>query len=584
MADKLNSQDAELVWKDKYLNTLELIEQAEETNRLYAEQLKRCMVRVSLAADGIDPELDSVMSLLRNSLKKELSIPELEALGQKIEHSVLVLDQKKAQHQQQLRKQFDLLVKQLLVLEPPQKIKKELKYFQKKLLASLDNAYLQAGVVGEFADVQAKTLQAVIVDHKEPKKSGLLKSLFGLSILDKKEHPNVLPVVIKANQTKDDYQLDDMPMPESMEFESGPHASIHHDHEINFADSEAIRERMSGIFLTMLDLIYIPPASKAQEGQIRQKIGRGLRWHEVPDTLSILVSVVAESTNHIQRDTETFLHNLNTRLSDIQDFLAQNQHRNMQKESNGQQLGEAVKNHIADINNRLNNYADIGDLKGSIEQHLNHIMEEIDSYKQQEQKIDGDTLESVKTLTMRIESLEKEASVIRASYMEHKEKAYTDTLTQLPNRLAYEKRSLQEYARWHRYGNPLALAVCDLDFFKKINDTYGHAAGDKVLSKVGEIFNKTLRGTDFSCRFGGEEFLILLPETNTEDAKLAMEKLRLKIEESPFHFRGERVQITVSIGLSEFVKGDTLDQVFERADQAVYEAKNAGRNRIVIKT
>lgn len=584
MADKLNSQDAELVWKDKYLNTLELIEQAEETNRLYAEQLKRCMVRVSLAADGIDPELDSVMSLLRNSLKKELSIPELEALGQKIEHSVLVLDQKKAQHQQQLRKQFDLLVKQLLVLEPPQKIKKELKYFQKKLLASLDNAYLQAGVVGEFADVQAKTLQAVIVDHKEPKKSGLLKSLFGLSILDKKEHPDALSVVIKANQTKDDYQLDDMPMPESMEFESGSHVSIHHNNEINFADSEAIRERMSGIFLTMLDLIYIPPASKAQEGQIRQKIGRGLRWHEVPDTLSILVSVVAESTNHIQRDTETFLHNLNTRLSDIQDFLAQNQHRNMQKESNSQQLGEAVKNHIADINNRLDNYADIGDLKGSIEQHLNHIMEEIDSYKQQEQKIDGDTLESVKTLTMRIESLEKEASVIRASYMEHKEKAYTDTLTQLPNRLAYEKRSLQEYARWHRYGNPLALAVCDLDFFKKINDTYGHAAGDKVLSKVGEIFNKMLRGTDFSCRFGGEEFLILLPETNTEDARLAMEKLRLKIEESPFHFRGERVQVTVSIGLSEFVKGDTLDQVFERADQAVYEAKNAGRNRVVIKT
>jgi diguanylate cyclase len=584
MADKLNGQDAELVWKDKYLNTLELIEQAEETSRLYAEQLKRCMVRVSLAADGIDPELDSVMSLFRNSLKKELSIQELEALGQKVEHSVLVLDQKKAQHQQQLRMQFDLLVKQLLVLEPPQKIKRELKYFQKKLLATLDNAYLQAGVVGAFAEVQAKTLQAVIVDHKEPKKSGFLRSLFGLSVPDKKEHSDILPVVVKANQTKDDYQLDDMPIPESLEFGSGSYASTHHDHEINFADSEAIRERMSGIFLTMLDLIYIPPASKAQEGQIRQKIGRGLRWHEVPDTLSILVSVVAESTNHIQRDTETFLHNLNTRLSDIQDFLAQNQHRTMQKESNSQQLGEAVKNHIADINNRLNNYADIGDLKGSIEQHLNHIMGEIDSYKQQEQKIDGDTLESVKTLTLRIESLEKEASVIRTSYMEHKEKAYTDTLTQLPNRLAYEKRSLQEYARWHRYGNPLALAVCDLDFFKKINDTYGHAAGDKVLSKVGEIFNKTLRGTDFSCRFGGEEFLILLPETNTEDSKLAMEKLRLKIEESPFHFRGERVQVTVSIGLSEFVKGDTLDQVFERADQAVYEAKNAGRNRIVIKT
>lgn len=174
--------------------------------------------------------------------------------------------------------------------------------------------------------------------------------------------------------------------------------------------------------------------------------------------------------------------------------------------------------------------------------------------------------------------------MIRATYMEHKEKAYVDALTQLPNRLAYEKRSAQEYARWQRYSNALSMAVCDLDFFKKINDSYGHAAGDKVLSKVGELFNKTLRSTDFSCRFGGEEFVILLPETNVDAAKRAMEKVRMRIEESPFHFRGERVQVTISIGISEFATGDTLEQVFERADQAMYEAKHQGRNCVQIKS
>ena len=77
--------------------------------------------------------------------------------------------------------------------------------------------------------------------------------------------------------------------------------------------------------------------------------------------------------------------------------------------------------------------------------------------------------------------------------------------------------------------------------------------------------------------------MILLPETHVEAASLAMEKLRLRVEESPFHFRGERVQVTVSVGISEFGTGDTLEQVFERADQAMYEAKHQGRNRVVIK-
>lgn len=569
----MEEKGPELVWKEKYLNSLSVIEHLEESGKNYTEQLKRCLVRVSLASEGIDPELDSIMNLLRLSLKKELSIPELEVMGQKIESTVLAWDKKKHQYQRQAQQQFDILVDQLLGLNPPNKIKNEIKHFKKKIVPHMGEAYVHAAILENFAELQAKTLQAIPTDKVVVQKPGFLKSLFGLVSGD--DESKTLPVTVFADQEQKGPSINaGTPTQELWKegFREGDESS-----------NDAIRERLSGIFLTMLDLIYVPASHKAQEEQIRGKISQGLRWPEVPDTLSVLVSLVAESTNFIQKDTEVFLQSLNTRLCEIQDFLAQNQQRTLQKESNSQQLGESVKNHIADINDRLNRSHDIGDLKGSIESQLKRIMEDIDFFKKQEQKLDTDTLESVKTLTQRIESLETEARMIRATYMEHKEKAYVDSLTQLPNRLAYEKRSAQEFARWQRYGNALSMAVCDLDFFKTINDTYGHAAGDKVLNKVGELLNKTLRGTDFSCRFGGEEFVILLPETHVEAASLAMEKLRLRVEESPFHFRGERVQVTVSVGISEFGTGDTLEQVFERADQAMYEAKHQGRNRVVIK-
>lgn len=569
----MEEKGPELVWKEKYLNSLSVIEHIEESGKNYTEQLKRCLVRVSLASEGIDPELDSIMNLLRISLKKELSIPELEVMGQKIESTVLAWDKKKHQYQRQAQQQFDILVEQLLGLNPPNKIKNEIKHFKKKIVPHMGEAYVHAAILENFAEIQAKTLQSIPTDKVAVQKPGFLKSLFGLaSDEDESKTPSA---TVFAGQEQEDSSIN----------ASTPRQELWSEgfRERDESSNDAIRERLSGIFLTMLDLIYVPASHKAQQEHIREKISQGLRWPEVPDTLSVLVSLVAESTSFIQKDTEVFLQSLNTRLCEIQDFLAQNQQRTLQKESNSQQLGESVKNHIADINDRLNRSHDIGDLKGSIESQLKRIMEDIDFFKKQEQKLDTDTLESVKTLTQRIESLETEARMIRATYMEHKEKAYVDVLTQLPNRLAYEKRSAQEFARWQRYGNALSMAVCDLDFFKKINDTYGHAAGDKVLNKVGELLNKTLRGTDFSCRFGGEEFVILLPETHVEAASLAMEKLRLRVEESPFHFRGERVQVTVSVGISEFGTGDTLEQVFERADQAMYEAKHQGRNRVVIK-
>lgn len=159
-------------------------------------------------------------------------------------------------------------------------------------------------------------------------------------------------------------------------------------------------------------------------------------------------------------------------------------------------------------------------------------------------------------------------------------KALTDPLTSLPNRAGYDEQIQSEFERWKRYQQQFSIVVCDLDHFKRINDSFGHLAGDKVLRLIANILSRQSRATDFVARYGGEEFVILMPSTGAHEAKKAVEKIRQSIENSPFNFHGKPVQITMSFGVAEITLDESLDALFERADRALYRAKGDGRNRI----
>ena len=167
---------------------------------------------------------------------------------------------------------------------------------------------------------------------------------------------------------------------------------------------------------------------------------------------------------------------------------------------------------------------------------------------------------------------------MKTQVRKERERAMTDLLTQLPNREAWQERLSFEYNRWQRYHHALTVAVIDIDLFKRINDSYGHKAGDRVLQLVARELSSRLRTTDFIARYGGEEFVLLMPETSVEDAVVVIDQLREYVAGLPFHFGGKPVTITFSAGLSELVDGDTEDTVFDRADRALYQAKEAGRN------
>jgi diguanylate cyclase len=176
--------------------------------------------------------------------------------------------------------------------------------------------------------------------------------------------------------------------------------------------------------------------------------------------------------------------------------------------------------------------------------------------------------------------MEQEAHGFREHLEVQRQKALVDPLTGLPNRAAWGERLEHEISQWQQHGNTLLLAMLDLDHFKRINDNYGHLAGDKVLKIIASVLRKRLRGTDFVARFGGEEFVLLMPSTAPAAGLKMLEILRASIEACPFHFKGEPVTITLSSGMTAFRTGEHSDQALKRADQALYRAKSAGRNRV----
>ena len=176
--------------------------------------------------------------------------------------------------------------------------------------------------------------------------------------------------------------------------------------------------------------------------------------------------------------------------------------------------------------------------------------------------------------------MEQEALGFRAHLEEQRQKALIDTLTGLPNRAAWNERLDHEIDQLQKNRSSLLLGILDLDHFKRINDGYGHLAGDKVLKIIASQLKKRLRPSDFLARFGGEEFVVLLPHTQMADGLALLERLRVTIQECPFHFKGEPVTITVSMGITLFKPGERSDLVLKRADQALYRAKAEGRNRI----
>jgi diguanylate cyclase (GGDEF)-like protein len=167
--------------------------------------------------------------------------------------------------------------------------------------------------------------------------------------------------------------------------------------------------------------------------------------------------------------------------------------------------------------------------------------------------------------------------------------AITDSLTGLYNRGHFNKLSEYEIGRAIRYSRPLSVIMFDIDFFKRVNDTFGHTTGDMVLKSVATITKKLIRASDVLARYGGEEFIVLLPEAAAKEGVVVAERMRRKIQETAFQTEKSPISITASFGISDYLvptndkaKKIILSEFVANADRALYASKNSGRNRVTV--
>ena len=556
-------------WKDKYFEQNENFEEQKRCAQDYAALLQRILVRVSLAAENVSERLDDELNDLRSAIRNASAEDnDLEQRLKRIDKLILASDESKQQNASQIVQILDQLIEQLLAIKLPRTQKYALKKLSKSLSKKALNLQAYPGILSEYASLQANVLQEIV--QPQEKEQGFFSRILGGN---------------RQELVSDDSG--------NIQEQSQPDLELETDEETTEAEEIApgfssVARHVRHTLTNLLDQLSFPQSAHRDVAKLRDQIENELVWYELGPTLDDVASLVLSVVGKGQRDFESFLKSLDERLSKVQGFLIESEKVDAKWKMKNQAFDQVVRDQVDGISQKIDSSADLDELKDSISNHLDSIYQAVDQHDSDGQQFENEKQEEVKALQERINAMEQETAYIRKRLKEERGKALRDSLTNLPNREAYDERFELELERWKRYQKPTTLVVADIDFFKRINDNYGHLSGDKVLQIIAKELRNRVRKTDFVARYGGEEFVMLLPETDIETAKPVIEKVREMVGRLPFHFRDENIQITMSFGLIEFKDGCSAEDVkeivqsilFERADKALYRAKQNGRNRV----
>ena len=612
-------------WKEKYLQALEQQEELEARWEARLDLLRRSLVRSSFAVEGGDPAVERCMQQLRVVLRDDDLDDGLSALVPRLERAVLNGERERQERMLRLTRALQRLVEQLLDLSLPSEVRKSLKRFVRQADRRAAQVSELPALLGELAGLQE---QALAAQGREKPSQSLLQRLFGqgrtrsaealvqpaeaVTAAPAEEEPeperelsapvssvvaeSVSPVA-QPRALDWSLRLDSLPMPAAL-FDAPQPVAAPAPQELPAAMSETgeevdyalpamteqayslIAEHVQTTLLGLLDDLQLPESHQPQTTSLRERIERGLNWYELVPALDDLAVLMNASASHNQREFENYLQSLNERLAAMQDNLSAAREVCAKDQQAAQTLDVQLREHVGGLRHSVLQANDLASLKQVVQMRLEGLLQAADAYQLQRDQHERQLGERLQQLVGRVSSLEQIAGGLRQRIEEQRRLALIDPLTELPNRAAWEERLEMEVARWQRYGGELTLAVLDVDHFKRINDGFGHLAGDRVLKIIAGELRKRLRKTDFIARFGGEEFVLLLPQTPMAAGQQVLEGLREGIRQCPFHFKGTPVTVTLSGGLAQFVEGDTANRAFERADRALYAAKDAGRNRI----
>ncbi|MBX8488989.1 diguanylate cyclase [Pseudomonas cichorii] len=386
------------------------------------------------------------------------------------------------------------------------------------------------------------------------------------------EHVPVVQAPVEGDSEEDEPALD-----EEEASEGDPNYSLPYSPEPSYS---SVASHIEETLLGLLKDLTLSEHHRPQVEDMQSRLKHGLNWYELLPILDDLAVLMLAINNGGQQEFGTYLKQLNERLESFQSHLQAASEDHAENQSTARDLNEQLREQVGGLQSSVQDASDLPSLKQVLDKRLEGLLSTMDHYQRKRDDREQEVASRLQGLAARVASMEQEALGFRTHLEEQRQKALIDPLTSLPNRAAWGERLEQEVAQWQQDKNSLLVCMLDLDHFKRINDGYGHLAGDKVLKIVASVLKKRIRPTDFLARFGGEEFVMLMPATQVSTALTLLDELRAAVELCPFHFKGERVTITVSMGVTALRTGERSDIALKRADQALYRAKENGRNRV----
>jgi diguanylate cyclase len=352
------------------------------------------------------------------------------------------------------------------------------------------------------------------------------------------------------------------------------------------ADSAGVVEApVRGVLSALLAQLRNDPALIIRADALDSRLATLLPRDQLADLMSSISELVTLRIQHIERsknEIEGLLRHMLGRLDEIGRFVSDHSHDQSESLVSRESLNAQLVGEMKAMGESVESAVDLPQIRAQVRGRLDSIGRHLKQFRERETARVNEMRARNEQMQTRVAQLEAEASKLHHQLNDEQRLSTIDGLTNIPNRLAYEKRILEELNRWQRFKQPTCIAVWDIDHFKDINDKHGHRAGDRVLQEVATSLATRVRSTDFLARFGGEEFVMILCGTRIDAAMRVIDERRLAISELKFHTSGTPLPpVTISIGVTALLPNDSAGSAFDRADKALYEAKSTGRNRCV---
>lgn len=496
------------------------------------EVLRKAVSRTSMLAEGNDPELDSVVRQIRQATTKGVNAQEILDVLNNAEPLLIKSDDAQTSRANQVRSTLQSLI-DLLEKQSNKKVPQhEKKQLETQIRTNWQSSSQWPLLLKGFLNLAENTLNQA-EDNEQPK-SSLFKRLF--------------------NRSSD---------PE------------------NTQNDQEIMMQISHTLAGLMNNLQLPDHYNDDIADLVKALQGNSNLQQLPGLMDEVINFVMIAIGKTQESLASYLTQLNKQLASINQTVTSSYNSQKSLSETREGFNNRLQTQVDDTSQAMIGVNDLDSLKTLINDRLSTISSTMTEHRTQMQEQEKQANQSIALLKNKVVRMEKDSTSLRSLLQEKLALAMTDSLTGLPNRTAYQDTALPLCKVMQKTKKDICFAVCDIDHFKRVNDTWGHLAGDKVLRLVPKQIRSALAKEDLIFRYGGEEFVIIFPNTTLAQATTRAEAIRAAVEKTPFNMQGEPVSISVSIGVAELQAQEDPESVFSRADKHLYMAKESGRNKVV---